>query len=271
MRAASRESFAVAKDRLTAMLGRQAQAEELASDLRSVAALLLAQPALRRALVDPGRSARLRVDLLEQLLASRVSSASMTLLSSVVHSRWSSSTDLVDAIELLSIEAEFTVARDAQVLQEVEDELFRFGRIVAGDPRLAAAVGDRSVSAERRAALVSSLVARKVHPCTRRLIEFVLTGLGGRPVDASIDRLVELAAEHRGREIAYVRVASPLTDEQQRRLADRLADEYGRPISVRMDVDPSLLGGAVIRIGDEVYDGSVARHLSQARSTLGRS
>ncbi len=113
---------------------------------------------------------------------------------------------------------------------------------------------------------MSDLLGGKATDFTVRLVELAVNGLGGRGFDASLQKLIELTAERRDRQVAYVQVAAPMTDEQEQRLSTRLSGIYGRDISLKVTVDPTIIGGATVRVGDDLYDGSVARRLDQART-----
>jgi len=269
MQGVSRESLAAARERLEA-LADQADLTRLADELRGVARLLVREPVLRRAFADPARSADDRRQLLTDLLGEQLAPETLDLLKTMVGGRWSKPSDLLDAVELLAIEAELIVAQKAGILAEVEDELFRFGRVVEGDPQLAIYLSDPTTEVQRRQQLVRDLIAGKATDVTTRLAEFAVTGIGGRTFDVSLQRLVELAAARRDREVAYVRVAAPLTEAQEERLVSKLSDVYGRQISLKVQVDPALIGGATVRVGDDLYDGSVARRLDEARTALAR-
>ncbi len=270
MQAASRESLRTARERLdTAAAGVPSEARvRLATDLRTVAAVLAAEPGLRRALSDGSRPEEGRVALLDELFGSRLGPEALDVLRAVVAARWSRPVDLVEAVELLTVDAELAEAEAAGSLAEVEDELFRFAQILAGNPRLGGVLNDPTAAADRRAELVRQLLSDRADPVTVRLATLAVYGYGGRNVDAALQRLVERAAARRDRQIAYVTVAADLSPAQHERLAGRLATIYGRDISLKVDVDTDVLGGARVRIGDDLYDGSVARRLDQARAAL---
>jgi F-type H+-transporting ATPase subunit delta len=232
--------------------------------------LLDREPGLRRALADPARSTDDRAGLLENLLTGKVSAEALDVLRVLVGGRWSTAADLVDAAELLAVQAELSAAEKAGALADVEDELFRFYRVVDGDTRLAGALSDTTAAADRKASLVRDLLGGKATDFTVRLVELAVNGLGGRRFDASLQRLIELTAERRDRQVAYVRVAAPLTDEQEQRLSTRLSGIYSRDISLKVTVDPTIVGGATVQVGDDLYDGSVARRLDQARTALAK-
>lgn len=269
MQGASRESTAAALESLATVVA-SADPAVVSAECRSVAELLGREPVLRRALADPARSSADRAGLLKGLLSGKVSAESLTVLQALAGGRWSSASDLVDAAELLAIHAELSVAEKAGKLADVEDELFRFSRVVSGDPRLAGALSDSTADADRKVALVSDLLTGKATESTVRLVELAVDGIGGRSFDSALQKLIELTAERRDRQVAYVRVAAPLTEQQEERLSTRLSGIYGRDISLKVTVDPSIVGGATVRVGDDIYDGSVARRLETARATLAK-
>ncbi|HYN94247.1 MAG TPA: F0F1 ATP synthase subunit delta [Pilimelia sp.] len=270
MSAASRESYAAAVDRLEAYAaGADPTAVAATADeILSVAVLLAREPRLRRALSDPARAGRDRADLVRQILGDRVAAQTLDLLGVLVSGRWSSSTELLDATERLVVAALLAAAQTAGELAEVEDELFRFGQVVAGSPQLAATVGDSSVSAARRAELIRSLLSGKARPVTVRLAELAVHGFGGRNFTGALSRLVELAAERRERQVAYVTVAAPISEADVSRLGAALAQLYGREVALKLTVDPGILGGMSVQVGSDLYDGTVARRLADTRNAL---
>jgi F-type H+-transporting ATPase subunit delta len=272
MEAASRESYAAAAERLEAH-ARRANPQTIAGtadDVLAVADLLRREPRLRRALSDPARSGDDRQRLLSGLLADKVGKPAVEMVGALVAGRWSAPSALLDATERLGVEALLASADRAGDLGEVEDELFRFGQVVSADPALAGVLGDVVVPAAQRATLVRSLLSDKAKPVTVRLVEVALTGFGGRAFDGSLTRLVELAADRRDRQVAYVTVAAPLTDEEERRLGAKLAELYGREVSVKQLVRPEILGGMSVRVGSDLYDGTVLRRLTDTRNALAK-
>lgn len=270
MQAATRESYAAAAQRLAAH-GHQvdpAAVAGTADELFSVVLLLAREPRLRRALSDPARDADARVGLLHGLLSGKVAEPTVELLAALVAGRWSSGSELLTAAERLVVDALLTSADRAGELAEVEDELFRFGQVVAGDPELAATVGDSSVLPARRAELVRSLLDSKARPVTVRLAELAVHGFGGRSFSAALTRLIELAALWRERQIAYVTVAVPISEDDERRLGATLKELYGREVSMKLTVNPEILGGMSVQVGSDLYDGTVLRRLTETRNAL---
>lgn len=270
MRAAGRESYAAALDGLRAYAGGTDPARLTAAgdQVLSMAALLRAQPRLRRALADATSPAPARVELLRGLLAGKLDDAALDLIAPLVAGRWSVPSELLDATERLGVEALLTAAGGAGELADVEDELFRFSQLVAGDSRLSSALGDSTSPVDRRAGLVRNLLEGKARPVTVRLAELAVAGFGGRGFVPSLGRLVEMAAAQRDRTVAYVTTAVPPTEAEEQRLADRLAQMYGHQVSLKVEVNPQVLGGVRVRVGSDLYDGTVLRRLSEARQAL---
>jgi F-type H+-transporting ATPase subunit delta len=269
--AASREALATLRERLDGVTGRFSTAEGLtglAQELYAVVDLLIAQPRLRRALADPTTTPQGRSVLAASLLDDKIDASSVQLVRDAVSLRWSSPWDLLDALETTADDVLFGAAEQDGVLDEVEDELFRFGRVLDAESRLATALDDATADVNRRTALLREVVADKVHPTTRMLLEHAVASQRKHNLTAGIDNLLDLAAARRNRSMARVISAVELTDAQQTRLAAVLGEMYGRPIDIRTAVDPAVRGGLVIRVGDEVIDGSIAARIASTMAAL---
>ena len=270
MQGASRASLAALRDVLaeqTASADAAALAK-LSDSLFAVVTLLVGQGSLRRTLSDPAIESGAKVRVVDSLLAQRVDPAALEVVRAVARLRWSEPRDVVDALEALAVEAALQQAEGGGVLDEVEDELFRFGRIVAGQPELRVALTDRTFPAARKADLLHRLIDGKVADVSASLIERAVVSPRGRTIERVLDDYAELAAKRRERLIAHVTSAVDLTADQQERLADALRREFGRDVRLQVVVDPELLGGLTVRVGDELLDGSVLRHLGAARRPL---
>jgi F-type H+-transporting ATPase subunit delta len=260
-----------AKDRLTGQPRRAATGEELAAladELFAVARLLGGQLTLRRALSDPSGKPEERAALAQRLFASKLSSTALDVVETVARQRWSRPVDLVDAFTALATEAALDAADARGELEGVEDELFRFGRIVGGDRELGRILSDRKAPAEGKIALLDRLLAGRVSPVTEQLLRNVLTGPHAGSAEHAVERLSEVASRRRGQSVARVTSAVALTPEQERRLVDSLGRLYGRTVGLQVTVDPSVLGGLVVQVGDEVIDGSIAHRLEAASRRL---
>jgi F-type H+-transporting ATPase subunit delta len=259
-----------AKDRLTGQ-ARAVSGPELvglADELFAIARLLDGQLALRRALSDPSGKPDDRAALARRLFGGKVSVTAVDLAEAVARQRWSHPIDLVDAFMTLATEASLDAADVRGELESVEDELFRFGRIVGGDRELARILGDRKASVQGRSELLDRLLSGRVSPVTEQLLRNVLTGPYAGNAENAIERLSDVASRRRGQSVARVTTAVELTPDQEQRLTEVLGRIYGRTIGLQVTVDPSVLGGLVVQVGDEVIDGSIAQRLEAARRRL---
>ena len=162
----------------------------------------------------------------------------------------------------------FEVARAEGTLDEVEDELFRFARSYESSDALRNALTDEQIPAGKRQAIVEDLLGGKATPTTTQLVSMVVGSGRGRDLPAIIDKLVARASSSKHLELAEVRSAVPLTQDQETRLAAALANATGKQVNLKVVVDPSVLGGIVATIGDTVIDGSVRTRIDQLKSRL---
>ncbi|MEU4740154.1 F0F1 ATP synthase subunit delta [Actinosynnema sp. NPDC023658] len=274
LHAASRDALAAAELRLLEVVdgttGPTAgeSLAKLGGELFAVVSLLSAQPALRRALADNSSDPESREQLLRGLLDGKVVDVTLQVLATVVTARWSSPRELVDGVESLARTTLLVRAERDGKLDSVEDELFRLGRIIAGNHELELALSDPGAEPAGKVALVDSLVAGRIDPTTKTLVDQLVREPRGLGVVNGLSDLASLAAKRRERSVAYVRSAVELDAAQQDRLEATLTRIYSRPIALHVEVDPTLRGGLLIKIGDEVIDGSVAGRLASLRRDL---
>jgi F-type H+-transporting ATPase subunit delta len=162
----------------------------------------------------------------------------------------------------------FEIARAEGTLDEVEDELFRFARSYESSDALRNALTDEQIPAGKRQAIVEDLLGGKATATTTQLVSMVVGSGRGRDLPAIIDKLVARASSSKHLELAEVRTAVPLTQDQETRLAAALANATGKQVNLKVVVDPSVLGGIVATIGDTVIDGSVRTRIDQLKSRL---
>jgi len=162
----------------------------------------------------------------------------------------------------------FEIARAEGSLEKVEDELFQFSQLFQGNEQLREKLTDQSLPVEKRQAVVEDLLDQKASSLTTNLISFLVGTGRARELPEIVNRLVQRAAAERQREVAEVRAAVPLDEEQRRRLSEALEKATGKKVELKVLVDPSVLGGVVARVGDTVIDGSVRRRLDQLRESL---
>ncbi|RVW06685.1 F0F1 ATP synthase subunit delta [Rhodococcus spongiicola] len=273
MYAASREALTQTRSALTAALdsvspgAATAAAAQAGSELFSVVEVLDGQRGLRSALADASAPAAGRQGLARQVFSGKVGAEALTALETAVGQDWSSSADLLNSLVTLGRESLLRAAADQDQSDAVEDELFRLGRIVAGNPQLEQVLSDLSKPVASKRELLSRLLYGKVTAITEALAIQAVSRLRSAPAEA-FDELSALAAAQRNRAVAHVRSASALSSAQVDRLAATLTRTYGKPVTVHVEVDPDLLAGMVVRVDHEVIDGSAAGRLAALRKTF---
>ena len=269
MRGASRASFADLTERLTAEnITSATVASRLGDELFAVVGLLDTEHGLRRALSDPGKPAAEKGAVASALLHGKVTQRTEGLVVAATEARWATSGDMADAIEELAIEAMVIAADADNAMDDLEDGLFRFGRVVAAQPDLRAALDSTTLPADRKQGLLDALLTGKVTPVTQRLISQMVMHPRGRPLTVGLDTCASIAARRRQQLIAVVRTAVELSAAQRGRLADALAESYGHPVHLNLVIDPSVVGGISVQIGDELIDGTAASRLAAVRRKL---
>jgi F-type H+-transporting ATPase subunit delta len=274
MQGVSRASLAVVREQLDSLLTggskKDAAAQrKVAEELFAVVGLLEANPRLRRMLSDPAVQGDRRAQLAGDVLGgSSLSDATTEIVEALVRSSWSRPADLVDAADQMAAQALFAGAEHADALDEVEDELFRFGRILDREPALRSALTDPSLPAERKVELLDALLDDRVQDATRVLVRELALHPRGRTIDRGLEEYARVAAARRERLVARVRTVVPLTDAQLTQLAAALAERLGHQVHLNVELDPDLIGGVTVRVGDVLFDGSVSHRLALARRVM---
>jgi F-type H+-transporting ATPase subunit delta len=269
MRGVSRASFADLSDRLAAEdITSATVATRLGDELFAVVGLLDTEHGLRRALSDPGKPAEEKGAVTAALLHGKITQRAEGLVAAAAEAHWASQGDMVDSIEELAIDAMVLAADADDSLDDLEDDLFRFSRVVAAQPDLRSVLADPSLPEDGKHNLLGALLDGKVNKVTLGLINQMVAHPRGRSLSAALDMCARMAAEHREQLIALVRSAAELSATQRRRLAAALADSYGHKVHLNVVVDPSVVGGISVQIGDELIDGTAASRLAAVRRRL---
>lgn len=267
MRGSSVKSYAHLDEQLRQLVDGGADASRLADDLFGVVGVFREQPAFRRAATDPTTEFDARSAMVREVFGKHLSQAGTDLVASAAGMRWASSLDLVETLEKLGVVA---VARAADAVGEgdrLESEMFSFGQLIGEHPELREALTDRTRSVADKQALLRSLLEGKATSGTVRLAEQAATG-SYSTVRQAFEDYARIATESRGRLVARVTVAHPLTDEHHDRLAASLQRHYGKPVHLDVVVDPQAIGGIQVEIGDELIDGTIATRLGDAGRRL---
>ncbi|HET8561930.1 MAG TPA: F0F1 ATP synthase subunit delta [Marmoricola sp.] len=229
--------------------------------------LLEEQAPLRRALTDPTRPAEAKARLAQEVFGPHLAGPATEVLATAAGLRWASSRDLLDALEQLAVAAVVKGADRDGNGERLENELFTVGRAVADNVELRTALFDPGRPAADKQALVRILLEGKALPGTVRLAQEALSDRHSR-VRRALREFAKIAADARNRTVAFVKVAAPLEDEERTRLADALTRQYGRAVHVNVEVDPTVIGGVSVEIGDDVIDGTIASRLDEATRRL---
>jgi F-type H+-transporting ATPase subunit delta len=245
-----------------------AQLTTLADDFAGVAKLLLSEPTLNKHLADPTDNAAPKVRLAERLFDGKVSAPALQLLITAVSQRWSSESNLVDAVEHIARLALLVRADKNNEGEEVEDQLFRFGRLLDAQPRLSSLLGDTTTDGQGRVGLLRKVLGDDANDTAVALLSQTVELLRGERADLAVADLADLAVARRGEVVAHVTAAADLSAEQRSRLSEVLGRIYGHTVSIQLNIDSTVLGGLLISVGDEVIDGSISSRLAAARGGL---
>lgn len=273
MRSASRESLKTLLgrfDEIAAGLDDQGLST-LADELASVAKVLVDESVITRYLTVAGDDPGPRARMVERLVAGKVADTTLEVLKAAVSQRWSNDDDLVYAVELVARQALLVRAERAGQIDEVEDQLFRLSRMLDAEPRLDALLSDDATPADGRVRLLHSVLDKDrngVNPIVKALVSQAVELLRGESAQQLLVDLVASTVARRGEIVAHVSAAAELTDAQRTRLTQVLGRIYGHAASVQMKIDPALLGGLSIAVGDEVIDGTLAARLAAAQTQL---
>jgi F-type H+-transporting ATPase subunit delta len=272
LRSASRDAQAAVVARFDSLAGSMGGHElsTLAGELTSVDKLLLSEPILARHLAEATGETEAKKQMLQRLLGGRVGAAAMDVLDTAVSVRWSRTSDFVDAIEHIARLSLLARAEREYQAEEVAEQLFRFDRILEAEPQLSTLLSDSSRPAEVREALLRNVFDRAAgaNPTAVALLTQTVDLLRGQRADEAVGEVAQLAVARRGEVVAQVKSPTELTDAQRTRLAQVLTRIYHHSISVQVDIDPALLGGLSVAIGDEVIDGTLSSRLAAAETKL---
>jgi F-type H+-transporting ATPase subunit delta len=263
-----RGASAEAMEDLSRRLGKPATLDEAATigdELFAVADLLRADAALRRVATDASLPAEGKQGLARQIFEGKVGDPSLRIVEAAFGHRWTTQRDLPDVLERLS-EVAIALSTGAKA-DQLADELFGVARLLAANPDLRDAFANPGRTVDDRVALVGTVLGDKVLPATVTLTKQALAGTYGT-LTAALEVYRRVVADTAGEGVATVRVAQPLANAERDRLKRALANQYGREIHLNEVVDPNVIGGVRVEIGDDVVDGTVAGRLDDARRRL---
>jgi F-type H+-transporting ATPase subunit delta len=243
-------------------------AAQFSNDLFTVLTVLSTSVGVRRALTDNARDAAAKAELISNLFGGKIGSPAQSLLASAAGMRWSSPSELADAIEKFAVEAQAVVADKNNEIAKLEDQLFDFARVLIANPDLRQALNTSADSDEGKVALLESIVKGKYANSTINLLRRIIVLRRGRNIDATLAAYSHYVSSRKDRMAAHIRTAVELTPAQAEKLRAALTKEVGKEVHINIEVDPKVLGGISIRYGDEIIDGTVVNRLTEASRAL---
>jgi F-type H+-transporting ATPase subunit delta len=253
---------------LDRMLDDRQVSDTFATDMFAVVDALESSPTLRRAVTDPGTPEGARRALVHGLFDGKVDQAVADLVAEAATLRWAGGRTFAAALERQAVRAQLVVSNRRGDLEDTEDQLFRFARLVESNPELRNLLGDRAVELGRRQELVEGLLKDRATDSAIVLAKRAVVARE-RTFGNTIEGYITLAAAQKNRAVATVRVATPLSPEQRHRLRAALRKKIGREVAIQEVIDPDILGGVRVELGDEVFEGTVSDRLESARRLFG--
>jgi F-type H+-transporting ATPase subunit delta len=262
MGSATREALAGARAALTANDGLAT-----GTQLFQAARVIGDSAQLRAALADPSGDPKAKAAVVDSVFSS-LDKSTRAILATIVEARWSTHDDLIAGIEEIGIRA---VASSAPKGTSIEEEVFAFGAAVSSNAELELAVGSKLGSAEAKSQLISRLLKAKASEQTLVIVEHLVQQPRGRRIGELVRYAASIVADQAGLVVATVVSATPLSSAQLERLRAGLAKAYGRELQLNLVLDPSIIGGVRVQIGDDVIDGSVSTRITDLRLQLAAS
>ncbi len=267
MSSGSDKSEAAVADAVNEACAGGVDGNQLASDLFAIVGLLDGELMLRRALTEPSVPLEAKTLMLHSLLDGKVDEPALSVVETAVGRRWSRGSALADVVERAAVTAVAATADEAGELDGLEDDLFRFGRILESETALREALGDAAAPVQSKRDLLHTLLSGQAGQPTQDLLDQLVVGRH-RSLLAGLAYYQTVAAARRQGVVATAWVAAPLSDERKQRLTDALAKQYSRQVHLNVVVDPEVLGGVRIEIGDDRIDSTIETRLAEAHRQL---
>ncbi len=245
-----------------------ADSAQFANNLFAILEVLSSSVGLRRALTDNSRDTAAKSELISNLFGKNLGAAATSLFTQAVSLRWSSPSEIADAIENLAVEAESYVADKNNELELVESQLFDFAQLLVANPEFRQVLNSSAESDAGKQSLLESVIKGKYVSSTLNLLTRVVALRRGRNIDATLATYSHYVSTSRNRLVAHVKSAVALTESQKSSLIAALTKQMGRQVHINVEIDPKVLGGISIRYADDVIDGTISNRLAEASRSL---
>lgn len=217
---------------------------------------------LERALTDPSRPVADKVAVLKELLGDNAHPMTMEIMTDLVSRRWSRARDIANAVEDFGVDAMMYYADATDATLQVSIELSELHSALLNLPVVRAKLYDYQATSEARVKLFREVFSGKtLNKVTMRLAEHATCNLRRRRYLETIQWLINKFSRHMGESMITVTTATPLKKEQIKRLVEVYSAKVGRQVHINSVVDPTVLGGMRIQVGDEVTDNTVVAQL----------
>ncbi len=217
---------------------------------------------LERALTDPSRPVADKVAVLKELLGDNAHPMTMEIMTDLVSRRWSRARDIANAVEDFGVDAMMYYADATDTTLQVSIELSELHSALLNLPVVRAKLYDYQATSEARVKLFREVFSGKtLNKVTMRLAEHATCNLRRRRYLETIQWLINKFSRHMGESMVTVTTATPLKKEQIKRLVEVYSAKVGRQVHINSVVDPTVLGGMRIQVGDEVTDNTVVAQL----------
>ncbi|RFA20276.1 F0F1 ATP synthase subunit delta [Subtercola boreus] len=264
MGSATREALASSKLALEA-LPESALTLSTGEDLFAAGRIIGESAQFRGLLGDPSTEPSEKRALISAVFANRLGADALSLLTAITTAHWSTPDELLAGIEEIALRV---IATTAPADVSIEAELFSFGAAVSSDAGLELAIGSSLGTPQAKVSLINALLEGKASEQTAVIVRHLVQQPRGRRIAELLGNAANIVADASNQSIAFVTSASPIAPAQLDRLRSALGRSYGRELKINQIVDPSVLGGLRVQIGDDVIDGSIEARLNDLRQKL---
>ena len=267
---ASRIADRVSRDSLAPKLRDSGEdAWRIGNELFTITSALDHNIQLERALTDPSRPVEDKVAVVKTLIGDQAHPLVMEIMSDLVSRRWSRVSDIANAVEDFGVDGMMYYADYTNTTLQVSIELAELHSALLNLPGVRTKLYDATVSSEARVKLLYSLIGdADFTKVTKRLAEHATCNLRNRRYLQTIQWLINKFSRHMGESMVTVTTATPLSKEQVEKLIAIYSAKTGHPVHINSVVDPTVMGGMRIQVGDEVTDNTVVAQLQHLQRTV---
>ena len=267
---ASRIADRVSRDSLAPKLRNSGEdAWRIGNELFTITSALDHNIQLERALTDPSRPVDDKVAVVKTLIGNQAHPLVMEIMSDLVSRRWSRVSDIANAVEDFGVDGMMYYADHTNTTLQVSVELAELHSALLNLPVVRTKLYDATVSSEARIKLLYSLIGdADFTKVTKRLAEHATCNLRNRRYLQTIQWLINKFSRHMGESMVTVTTATPLSKEQVEKLIAIYTAKTGHPVHINSVVDPTVMGGMRIQVGDEVTDNTVVAQLQHLQRTV---